>query len=127
MRSTTRFGWRGWGYDVEVIEICHETVGRPPVVFVDMQLDSSRDLVRLLGTAVSAGGVSLVVDMGDRTEASSELLSILHRTAHHVRELGGRLGVVSPQPSLRRLFELTLLSQAFAVFATREEAVQSWS
>lgn len=110
-----------------MIEICHETVERPPVVFVDMQLDSSRDLARLLGTAIGAGDVSLVVDLGDRVDASSDLLSVLHRTARHVRRLGGRLGVVSPEPSVRRLLELTLMSHAFAVFSTRDEALQSWS
>ncbi|HUG65076.1 MAG TPA: STAS domain-containing protein [Gaiellaceae bacterium] len=109
-----------------MIEICHETVGRPPVVFVDMQLDSSRDLAQLLGTAIGAGDVSLVVDLGDRTDASSDLLAVLHRTARHVRRLGGKLCVVSEQPSLRRLLELTLMSQAFGVFATRDDALRGW-
>jgi anti-anti-sigma factor len=110
-----------------VIEIRHETDERPPIVFVEMSLDSSRDLTRLLGTAIGAGDVSVVVDLGDRHDASSELLAVLHRTARHLRRLGGKLGVVSPQPSLRRLLELTLMSQAYAVFATRDEALQSWS
>ncbi len=110
-----------------MIEFRHETDLRPPVVFVDLSRDPSTDLERLLGTALGAGDVSLVVDLGDRTDASSELLTVLHRTARQVRRLGGKLGVVSPQPSLRRLLTLTLLSQAFAVFATRDEAIESWS
>lgn len=110
-----------------MIEIRHETEAAPPVVFLDMSLDSSPDLARLLGTALNSGDVSLVVDLGDRTDASSELLMVLHRTAQHVRRLGGKLGVVSPQPSLRRLLDLTLLSHAFAVFATRDEAIERWS
>ena len=118
---------RGGGYSTTVIEIRHETDERPPIVFVEMSLDSSHDLARLLGTAIGAGDVSVVVDLGDRPDASSELLTVLHRTAGHLRRLGGKLGVVSPQPSLRRLLELTLMSQAYAVFATRDEALQSWS
>ena len=35
--------------------------------------------------------------------------------------------VVARQPSVRRLLDLTLLSQAFTVFPTRDEALQSWS
>lgn len=115
------------GYCTTVIEIRHETDERPPVVFVELSLESSRDLARLLGTAIGAGDVSLVVDLGDRTDASSDLLTVLHRTARHVRRLGGKLGVVSPQPSLRRLLDITLMSHAYAVFATRDEALRSWS
>lgn len=110
-----------------VIEIRHETHMRPPVVFVDLSLDSSRDPSGFLGMALGAGAVSLVVDLGDRTDASSELLMALHRTAQHVRRCGGRLGVVSPQASLRRLLDITLLSHALAVFPTRDEAIKSWS
>lgn len=110
-----------------MIEIRHETATRPSVVFVDVAGDATGDLSRLLGSALGRGEVSLVVDLGDRVDASSELLAALHRTARRARRLGGTLGVVSRQPSLRRLLDLTLLSQAFAVFATRDEALQSWS
>jgi anti-anti-sigma regulatory factor len=110
-----------------VIEIRHETAARPPLVFVEMSLESSRDLARLIHTASSAGDVSLVVDLGERADASSELLTVLHRTARNLRRIGGRLGVITPQPGLRRMLDLTLLSHAFAVFATRDEALQNWS
>ncbi len=92
-----------------------------------MTPESSRDLAHLLGSAVAAGDVRLVVDLGDRADASSELLTVLHRTARHLRRLGGKLGVVTTQPGLRRLLDMTLMSQAFAVFTTRDEALQSWS
>lgn len=96
-------------------------------MFVDAAAGSERELPRLLETAFAPGAVSLVVDLGDRVDASSDLLAALHRTARRARSLGGTLGVVSRQPSLRRLFDLTLLSQAFAVFSTRDEALQSRS
>jgi anti-anti-sigma regulatory factor len=76
--------------------------------------------------AVAGEGVRLVVDLGDRSDTSSDLLFRLHRLAAQLRRLGGSLAVVSPQPSLRRLFDLTLLSQAFPVFATRDEALRNW-
>lgn len=111
-----------------MIEIRHDTERRAPVVFVDMPLVvSGGDLSRLLGTALGAGDVNLVVDLGDQTDASSDLLAVLVRTARHVRRVGGKLGVVSRQPGLRRMLDLTMLSQAFPVFATRDEALQSWS
>lgn len=110
-----------------VIEFRHETDVRPPFVVLDVSRDSARDLARLFRGALSTGDVSIVVDFGDRTDASSELLTVLHRTAQHVRRVGGKLGVVTPQPSLRRLLDITLMSQAFAVFATRDEAIERWS
>jgi hypothetical protein len=30
------------------------------------------------------------------------------------------------QPDLKRLFDVTLLSQAFPVFVSREEAIRDW-
>jgi len=41
--------------------------------------------------------------------------------------LGGKLAVVTPEPGLRRLFDVTLLSQAFGVFGSRDEALRSWT
>lgn len=110
-----------------MIEIRHETAAwRPPIVFVD-PLNAPGDLARLLGTAIGAGDVALVVDLGDRADASSDLLTLLHRTAGHVRRLGGSLAVVARHPAARRLFELTLMSRTVPVFATRDEALQGWS
>lgn len=101
--------------------------GRPPLVFVELDLESPRDFDRLLGTVIGAGDVSLVVDLGDRADASSDLLTVLHRSARRMGQLGGRLAVVARHPTLRRLFDLTLVSQTLPVFATRDEAVRSWS
>ena len=58
---------------------------------------------------------------------TSDLLSILHRTATQLRALGGKLAVVTPEPGLRRLFDVTLLSQAFGVFGSQDEALRSWT
>ncbi len=109
-----------------MIEICHETAERSSVVFVEVDLESPRDLARLLGTVTSTGGVSVLVDLGDREDASSEFLTVLHGTARAIRRQGGSLGVVSSQSSMRRLFDITLMSRTLPVFATRDEALRSW-
>jgi anti-anti-sigma regulatory factor len=105
-----------------VIEIRHE-LRRVPVVFVDVCRDPA-DLTRVLRTAIAAGDLRVVVDLGERADASSDVLTSLNRAAKHLRRLGGSLAVVTSQPSLRHLFELTLLSQAFPVFASRDEALR---
>ena len=96
-------------------------------MLVELKRDSTGDLARVLGSTVRAGDVSVIVDLGEREDAPSELLAVLHRTAGQLRGLGGRLAVVTAQPDLRRLFDVTLLSQAFAVFASRDEALRTWT
>jgi anti-anti-sigma regulatory factor len=110
-----------------VIEVRHDIGARPPaLVFVEPRPESTRDLVRALRTAVAAGNVRLVVDLGERRDTTSEVLTLLRRAAMQLRRLGGGLAVVSSQPDLRRLIDLTLLSQTFPVFATRDEALRDW-
>ena len=110
-----------------MLEVCHgSAANESAVVVVDVRRDSPRDLVRVLGETLTAGDVRVVVDLGEREDVPSDLLTILHRTATQLRRLGGRLAVVTPQPQVRRLFDLTLLSQAFGVFTSRDEALRSW-
>jgi anti-anti-sigma factor len=110
-----------------VIEVRHETPERAPVVLIELKHDSPRDLGRLLTAAIGTGEVDLVVDLGSRRDASSELLIVLHRVARQVRRLGGTLRVVASEPSLHRLFELTLISRTLPIFATRDEALTARS
>jgi anti-anti-sigma factor len=111
-----------------VIEVTHQRdVGTSAVVVVEVQRASTLDLARLLRTAIRTGDIGVIVDLGERGDASSDLLTVLHRTARQLRTLGGRLVVVSPKPELRRLFDVTLLSQGFGVYASRDEALRTWA
>jgi anti-anti-sigma factor len=104
-----------------VIEARHER--EAPVVFVELRRDPA-DLARVLRTAIAAGDVRLVVDLGEREDATSDDLTLLHRASKQLRRLGGCLAVVTAHPDLRRLFDVTLLSHAFPVFASRDEALR---
>lgn len=73
--------------------------------------------------ALRLGRTQFVVDLGDRHAADAELLTVLHRSARRVRDAGGRFAVVCADAPLRRLFDLTLLSQGFSVHATPEDAL----
>jgi len=111
-----------------VIEVTHQgDAGTSAVVVVEMERASTGDLASLLRAAIRTGDIGVIVDLGERGDASSELLTVLHRTARHLRTLGGRLAVVSTKPELRRLFDLTLLSQGFGVYASRDEALRNWA
>ena len=111
-----------------MIEVTHQCdAGTSAVVVVEVQRASTLDLARLLRTAIRTGDIGVIVDLGERRDASSELLTVLHRTARQLRTLGGRLAVVSTKPELRRLFDVTLLSQGFGVYASRDEALRTWA
>jgi anti-anti-sigma regulatory factor len=96
------------------------------VVVVDVKRSSATDLALLLDRAISGGDVDVIVDLGERADASSDLLAVLHECARRVTTLGGALAVVS-RPELRRLFDVTLLSQGFDVYASRDEALRTWA
>jgi anti-anti-sigma regulatory factor len=111
-----------------VIEVTHQRdSGTSAVVVVELARTSTPDLACLLRTAIRTGDIGVIVDLGERGDASSELLMVLHRTARQLRTLGGRLAVVSTKPELRRLFDLTLLSQGFGVYASRDDALRTWA
>jgi anti-anti-sigma regulatory factor len=111
-----------------VIEVTHQRdAGTSALVVVEVQRASTLDLARLLRTAIVTGDIGVIVDLGERGDATSDLLTVLHRTARQLRTLGGRLAVVSTKPELRRLFDVTLLSQGFGVYASRDEALRNWA
>jgi hypothetical protein len=87
------------------------------------QGDAVAGVSRCIDLAIEMGNMSVVVDLGDRRGACSHLLDVLLRAGQRLRERGGRLAVASSDPGLRRLLDVTLLSQAFTVFETREDAL----
>lgn len=110
-----------------MIEVAHGDERTTAIVVIEMKQASTTQLSQLLRAAVRWGDVGVVIDLGERADASSELLTVLHRAARQLRGLGARLAVVSPKPELRRLFDVTLLSQGFGVYRTRDEALRSWA
>lgn len=80
-------------------------------------------VTRCVDLALRLGHTRVVIDLGEREGADADLLSALHRSGRRMREAGGRLEVVCADPRLRRLLDLTLLSQGFGVYETPEEAL----
>jgi hypothetical protein len=80
-------------------------------------------VARCVDLALRLGHDRLVVDLGSRGTPDADLLSALHTSARRMRGVGGRLAVVCGDSRLRRLLDLTLLSQGFVVYATCEEAL----
>jgi anti-anti-sigma regulatory factor len=108
-----------------VIEIReeHASTSGPAVVIRCPDAGGAAGVLRGVDLALSVGHSRLVVDLGARDDPDADLLGILHRAGHRMRTAGGGLAVVCADSRLRRLLDLTLLSQGFRVYATREEAL----
>ena len=94
-----------------------------PVLIRCGEGNAAAGVSRCIDLAIEMGNTSLVVDLGDQRGACVALLGGLLRAGRRLREQGGRLAVASSDPGLRRLLDRTLLSQAFTVFETCEEAL----
>jgi hypothetical protein len=95
-------------------------------VLLDVESAPVERLAPLLEGAADSGGVSVLVDLGAREDATADLFALLHRTARDLRRRGGRLAVVSARAHVRGLLAVTLIGNGFEVHATRDDALWSW-
>lgn len=68
----------------------------------------------------------VVVNLADTSFLDSSALAVLVRAVKRCRMRGGDVRLCGVQPSVRLIFELTRLDQAFDMFAEEEEAVRSF-
>lgn len=67
----------------------------------------------------------LVIDLSSATFLDSSALGVLVGALKRMRTLGGRVDVVLPSSSLRRIFEITALDRVFTLHETRASALAS--
>jgi anti-sigma B factor antagonist len=102
--------------------------GSDIVVFVlhgEVDLHVSPELRARLTDAIESGASGVVVDLSHVTFLDSMSLGVLLGALKLLRARGGELRLVVPSPELRRIFELTLLDEVFALARTRQEAFAS--
>ena len=75
-----------------------------------------------LTAAIESGASNVVVDLSHVTFLDSMALGVLLGALKLLRANSGELRLVVPTPELRRVFELTLLDEVFALARTRQEA-----
>src|SRR5262245_663242 len=75
-------------------------------------------------TAATTPG-QVVVNLADASFLDSSALAVLVRAVKRCRMRGGDVRLCGVQPSVRLIFELTRLNQAFDMFASETEAVGS--
>jgi anti-anti-sigma regulatory factor len=111
-----------------VIDVRRETAGAAePFVLRLREATRAEALERCLGLLARLGHANVVVDLAFRDTLDADVLTALKRGGRHMRELGGELAVVCRTASLRRLLDITLLSQSFSVHASRVDACASFA
>ncbi len=113
------------GYSSVVIEIREERAdwASSAVVIRCGESAEAVGVVRCVDLALRLGPTRLVVDLGERDAADADFLSVLYGCGQRVRDAGGSLSVVCADARLRRLFDVTLLSESLPVYETEEDAL----
>jgi anti-sigma B factor antagonist len=90
----------------------------------ELDLHSAAQLERELDAVLGRGARRVVVDLVGLTFIDSVALGLLTRAAKQLRTNGGECVVVSDDPRIVRVFEITGLDRIFRVERTLAEAVE---
>jgi anti-sigma B factor antagonist len=108
-------------------QIDHDPIDRGHLVVAKGELDLSATprLSTVLAMASASPGGRLVLDLSDVTFIDSTVLGTILKAAAQLEETRTSLAVVVPEGPVRRLLEMTNLTQRFRLFATRAEALEA--
>jgi anti-sigma B factor antagonist len=95
------------------------------VVSGDADLHLAPELRDRLAEAITDGARHIVVDLSAVTFIDSKALGVLLGARNRLQGAGGHLRLVVPASDVRRIFELSMLDQVFALDSTRDEALTS--
>ena len=99
--------------------------GRTAVFSVHGELDlhEAPELQDRISAAIDHGARLIVVDLTDVTFIDSMALGVLLAASNRLRPTGGDLRLVVPSPSIRRIFEISLLDHVFTLDSSRSDAL----
>jgi anti-sigma B factor antagonist len=93
------------------------------VVAGEVDLLGAPELKDALRRAIDLGGKRIVIDMTATRFIDSTTLGVILGASKRLRPEGGEIVLVIDHPSIRKIFEITLLDRAFAIYETREAAL----
>lgn len=105
-----------------------ERLGRADDIVVleatgELDLHTSPEFRESLAGVLEDGAERVVVDLTGVTFIDSSALGVLVGGARRSAERGNELMIVCPAGNVARVLEITGLNRAFAIYATREEAL----
>jgi anti-sigma B factor antagonist len=106
-------------------QIDHDPIDRGHLIVASGELDISATprLSTVLAMAATNPGGRLVLDLDKVTFIDSTALGTILKAASQLDEAGTLLAIVAPEGPVRRLLEMTNLTQRFRLFATRAAAL----
>lgn len=98
-----------------------------PVLEVRGEVDVSTapELREKLLALAEQGSTVAVVDLSEVSFVDSTALGVLVSGVKRLRSSGGDLRLVITQPRISKVFEITGLTDVFAIFTSAEEAVRA--
>jgi len=108
----------------DVSEVDREGI---PVLEVRGEVDVSTapELREKLLALAEQGSTIAVVDLSEVSFVDSTALGVLVSGVKRLRSSGGDLRLVVTQPRISKVFEITGLTDVFAIFTSAEEAVRA--
>jgi anti-sigma B factor antagonist len=107
---------------MQIIQTCIDNV---PIVSVSGRIDAttSKDLESILNELVGQNRSVIVLDLDGVTYISSVGLRVLLATQKKVRTKKGGVRLVSLQPFVREVFEMTGFNRLFSIYSNQSEAL----
>ena len=81
----------------------------------ELDVNTAPELREQLARLVNEGARRIVVDLADVSFVDSTALSVLVSALKRLRQADGDLELASPNPSVRRVFEITGLTRLFTI------------
>jgi anti-sigma B factor antagonist len=81
----------------------------------ELDVNTSPELREHLARLINEGVRHIAVDLGEVSFVDSTALSVLVSALKRLRQSGGDLELASPNPSVRRVFEITGLTRLFTI------------
>ncbi len=89
----------------------------------EVDLYTAPEFKQQLLEVIGQGGKNVIVDFSDTTFIDSTTLGVLVGGVKRLRSTGGQLALVCADRNITKIFEITGLDRVFAIYATRDEAV----
>lgn len=90
----------------------------------EVDIATAPELRERLHALLGQGSTQLIVDLSGVGFLDSTGLGVLVGALKRVRTQGGDLRLVSTEPRITKIFEITRLDSAFGVYGSRDEAVR---
>jgi anti-anti-sigma factor len=106
-------------------QIDHDPIERGHLIVASGEIDiaATPRLSTVLAVAAARPGGRLVLDLSEVSFIDSTALGTILKATAQLDESGTLLAVVVPEGPVRRLLEMTNLTQRFRLFGTRDAAL----